>query len=186
MNHIQQSAYIPKWARYFTAIVFIAAMFMRNDILLRASTYSPHDAGLFFRTVKYLLGGKWLGPYDNLTLAKGPLLSFLAAGANVLGIPYKPMEFMIYLLICLVVVVLVFRLSQSAVLMVALFFFLAFNSSSWSVFGLVFMREPLYLLTSLAVFGLTFWSLWLAGDFRQRLLFGVGSGVAFGLFWLTR
>jgi hypothetical protein len=167
-------------------ILFTLAFFMRNQILMKASTYSPHDAGLFFRTVRNLLEGLWLGPFDNLTLAKGPLLSLLAAFAHLLGFPYKPLEFFLYLCICLWFALFINRCTRSEWLAIGLFFALAFNPVSWSSYNMIFMREPLYMITSLAVFVACAWAFWGERTNRKTVWFGMALGLSFAMFWLTR
>jgi len=46
-----------------------------------------HDDRLFVSLAEHLVNGRWLGPYDQFTLAKGPMLSFFIVAAFKLGVP---------------------------------------------------------------------------------------------------
>src|ERR1700681_4912126 len=46
----------------------------------------PHDDTLFVKLGRYLAEGKWLGPFDQSTLMKGPGYPLFLALANWLGI----------------------------------------------------------------------------------------------------
>src|SRR6187551_309183 len=48
---------------------------------------SFHDDLLFVRLAEFISDGRWLGPYDQYTLAKGPMYSFFIAAAFKLGVP---------------------------------------------------------------------------------------------------
>lgn len=167
-------------------IIFISALFFRHEISILALTDAGHDDALFFRGMEHLLTGTWLGPYDQLTLSKGPMLSIIATMATIIGIPWKMLEFLIYLLACLLYSMLILRVTRSKILMLMLFMALAWNPVFWSGQALRFMREPLYLSFSMMVVSLLAWALWISPDSRHRLLIALGSGMMFGLFWLTR
>src|SRR5215210_6932428 len=47
---------------------------------------APHDDGLYMSLGQYLAEGKWLGPFDQFTLMKGPGYPAFLAVANWLGI----------------------------------------------------------------------------------------------------
>lgn len=46
-----------------------------------------HDDRLFIELAQHLIRGEWLGPYHELTLAKGPFYSLFIAAAFSLGVP---------------------------------------------------------------------------------------------------
>lgn len=54
---------------------------------LEASPISRHDDDLFVSLASHIAAGQWLGPYNELTLAKGPLLPALMGRAMALGWP---------------------------------------------------------------------------------------------------
>jgi len=184
MINVNQHKECPTWAKWALFILFLIALFFRHNISIMA-IFAPHDDGLFFRGLEHLLSGNWLGPYDQLTLAKGPMLSLFASMTAALGIPFKTFEFFLYLLVCILFSVLAFRLTRSVGFMLLLFTLLAFNSVFWNINMLRFMREPVYLSLSMAVVGGLVWALWLS-EARQRLFVAGGLGLLLGMFWLTR
>ena len=58
---------------------------------------SAIDSGLFLHLANYLNHGKWLGPFNYLTLAKGPSYPALIAACARLHIPLKVAEQLTYL-----------------------------------------------------------------------------------------
>jgi len=53
------------------------------------AVYAPHDHLLYTKEAFFLLTGGWLGPYDNCTLLKNPLLAYLLAFARWTGFTYR-------------------------------------------------------------------------------------------------
>ncbi|HVT71769.1 MAG TPA: hypothetical protein VHD61_01425 [Lacunisphaera sp.] len=49
--------------------------------------FAEYDDMLFLRLAHHLLRGEWLGPYSQLTLAKGPMYSLFIAGVFLTGVP---------------------------------------------------------------------------------------------------
>src|SRR5436309_3545317 len=50
--------------------------------------YAIHDDYLFVRQALSILEGRWLGPFDFLTLSKGPFFSMWLAAMHLLSLPY--------------------------------------------------------------------------------------------------
>ena len=55
-----------------------------------------HDDRLFVELAEHLVNGRWLGPYNQFTLAKGPMLSFFIAAAFKLGVPLLLAQQLLY------------------------------------------------------------------------------------------
>jgi hypothetical protein len=58
---------------------------------------APYDDRLFLRLATYLREGNWLGPYDQLTLAKGPFYPLFMAGTSWLRLPLTLAHNLVYL-----------------------------------------------------------------------------------------
>jgi hypothetical protein len=56
-----------------------------------------HDDRIFLQLATHLLEGKWLGPYDQLTLAKGPFYPLFMAGASKLHLPLTLAHNLLYI-----------------------------------------------------------------------------------------
>src|SRR5437879_2312228 len=70
---LRQTAHV----NYLTIALAAAciSVLLRNALPVLALGPAMHDDLLFVRLAEYLQGGRWLGAYDNLTLAKGAFYS---------------------------------------------------------------------------------------------------------------
>lgn len=147
-----------------------------------------HDDKLFVLLAEHILYGRWLGPYDQLTLAKGPLYSFFLAGNFWLGLPVLLTQQLLYLTACAAVVMALRPWLRTAGLRFTLFAALLLNPMSYDASNLTrLMRQSLY--TPLALFVLAGLLVLFARRHEpwRRLLLPAGfSGLAFGGFWITR
>jgi hypothetical protein len=80
------------------AAIAAVALVLHHDIGLFAIASADHDDALFFRIASEIQRGRWLGAYNQMTLAKGPMLSILVAGTSAVGAPIKSVEFVVYLM----------------------------------------------------------------------------------------
>ena len=78
--------------------VGILSLWVRGGFPLHAIGWAEADDALFIRLARSLALGQWLGPYDNLTLAKGPFYPAFIAMSALAGIPLKIAEHVIYLI----------------------------------------------------------------------------------------
>ncbi|MER2528799.1 MAG: hypothetical protein ABTR07_12795, partial [Candidatus Competibacter denitrificans] len=69
-------------------ILFILTkLWLVSDQGLVAFAHAAHDDLLFVRLANYLIQLEWLGPYNNLTLIKGPFYPLWIAITFLIGIP---------------------------------------------------------------------------------------------------
>jgi hypothetical protein len=179
-----------------SAVIILAAavsLWMRPAFPIYAMGFSVYDDFLFLRLADWVRQGEWLGPYDNLTHAKGVVYSIFIALSSFTGIPLKLAEHSVYLGCSLYFSLVVGRVFGSRSLIAALFVLLAFNPAIWApdVGGRV-VRENLYVSLGLWVVALAiraFLSDRLASA-RDELRRNGGAlatlGVVGALFWLTR
>jgi hypothetical protein len=66
--------------------------------------YTPHDDLLYLRLSHFVLIGEWLGPYNNLTLVKGPFYPIWIAATTLSGIPLFIAQHLLYILACYIFV----------------------------------------------------------------------------------
>jgi hypothetical protein len=150
---------------------------------------APHDDGLFLRLADWLRSGDWLGPYDTLTLAKGPMYPMFVAAVEWLQFPLKISEHAIYLVAAGVMAWVGFRLTRSAAVALFLFGALSLNPLMWTVELARTIRDGLYVGLSLGVVASGAWLFLVpSGDatVRPRTALAVLTGVAIGVYWLTR
>jgi hypothetical protein len=81
------------------AFVFACAakLWMASGQVQYALPADPYDDRLFLRLATFLLQGQWLGPYDQMTLAKGPFYPMFLAGASALGMQITVAQNLLYL-----------------------------------------------------------------------------------------
>ena len=73
----------------FYLVVAAASFALRHAIPVQAEAGAIHDDALFVRLATHVAAGDWLGPYDQLTLAKGAGYPVFIALAWLAGIPLK-------------------------------------------------------------------------------------------------
>ena len=174
-------------------LVFAASLWIRQAFPTFAIGDGTYDDLLFVRLADYLRQGRWLGPYDNLTLAKGAAYSGFILLNYVLGMPLKLAEHVVYLAASLYFSIVVASVLRSRASIVVLFVVLAFNPIFWApeIGGRV-VRENLYVSLTLWLVALCVAvcvqprAQSLAEDYRLKRVPLIGVGVVGALFWLTR
>ena len=173
--------------------IFLLSLWLRQAFPIFAIGPAGYDDLLFVRLAASLGAGQWLGPYDNLTMAKGAAYSFFLLANHVTGLPLKITEQIVYLLASLYFSTTIGTLFRSRAATLFCFAILAFNPVFWNPdAGGRVVREGLYLslsllliTTSIRVFVLKF-SASLKEDLRAKLPVLIGFGLAGGVYWLTR
>ncbi|MEO5676376.1 MAG: hypothetical protein ABIQ84_02420 [Usitatibacter sp.] len=174
-------------------LAFAASLWIRQAFPTFAIGDGTYDDLLFVRLADYLRQGRWLGPYDNLTLAKGAAYSGFILVNYVLGLPLKLGEHVVYLAASLYFSLVVGSVLRSRASTAVLFVVLAFNPIFWApeVGGRV-VRENLYVSLTLWLVALSVAvyveprAVSLAEDYRLKRVPLMGVGVVGALFWLTR
>lgn len=177
--------------RYWIIALFIAAcsLWLRSGFPLTAMPVYKHDDQLFVRLGHFLAAGQWLGPYDNLTLAKGMFYPMFIAAAFWASIPLKIAEHLFYLAACGLTAGVVRRSAGNMVSLV-LFALLAFNPVLWN-YGLArVLRQGVYLSVALLVVTLlvavSFPPAGTLRSWRRSGLLGMALGLSTTAYWLTR
>ena len=163
---------------------------MRAGFPVHAIVNMPHDDQLFIRLALYLRAGAWLGPYNNLTLAKGMFFPLFIATARSARIPLKIAEQIVYLGASSAAAGVVRKQATSNRLGLVLFALLAFNPVLWNVDLARVLRDGLYVGLSLAVVAMAaiivFPSHEISPFSIRTILQGVGFGFLCASFYLTR
>lgn len=84
-------------------LVAAASLWLRSGFPTRAIGGAIQDDALFVRLAGTIGQGRWLGPYDDLTLAKGVFYPFFILAAFAAGIPLNIAEHALYLAGCALV-----------------------------------------------------------------------------------
>jgi hypothetical protein len=172
-------------------VVFAATL---ASLILRARVpivffNSDYDDLLFMRSARHLAAGQWLGPFDKLTLVKGPAYPMFIAATNQAGLPLKLAEQATYLVACGVLALTLFVLLRRPVVAAAAYCFLALDPINDGLINAVVQRDGWYASLSLLVFGLSVLTLAaIVQRYRIRwtIVLALLSGLALGVFWLCR
>ncbi|MFM9926049.1 hypothetical protein VLK31_23870 [Variovorax sp. H27-G14] len=176
------------WVPYLLVACF--SLWLRQGFPVYAIGPATFDDALFVRTARHLADGQWLGPYDNLTLAKGMFYSLFINVSSTLGVGLKMGEHLVYLMVALFAAMAVGQRARSRPLAVVLFTALALNPVLWHPELARVIREGLYLSLSFATL-LLFYALQapIAGLRLSRmraLAMSTAAGLTLGAFWMTR
>ncbi len=152
------------------------------------ATYTPHDDYLFVKLAKHILSGTWLGPYDQVTLVKGPIYPLFIAAAHHTGMPLLLVQHLLYAAVCVVAIVALRPLIRAQWLLVLGFFFLLFNPFTYFYPGTGrAFRFGLSMPLVLALFS-CMGALLIRYKYSllNRTFWSVCAGVIFSLLWYTR
>jgi hypothetical protein len=93
---------------------------------------SPHDDGHFVHQARAILGGWWLGPFDVMTLSKGPGYPIWLAATSLAGIPLLLAQALLYGLACGIMVIALRPVLRGTWARLGIFAALLFNPASWA------------------------------------------------------
>jgi hypothetical protein len=149
---------------------------------------AEHDDQLFIDLANNLLGGRWLGHYNEYTLMKGPMYSIFIAGAFLLNVPLFTALQLVYASGCGLVVRAIRPLALHRWLRLALFTVLLFNPMTFeSMVNARILRQNfipgLVLLVVAGFVGLYIRHAW---PKRQLLPWALLAGTILPVFWMTR
>lgn len=181
---------LPLWARYFFVVLALAKLWLVSGttIFAIAASISMYDDRLFLYLAKTLLEGQWLGPYNNLILAKGPFYPIWIALTFLSGIPLLLAQHVLYIAACSLFVFAVRPVLVRPAMLVFVYAVLLFNPMSYDTMVMNrVMRESIYPALTLLVLAF-------AAGFINRYdrplkslaFWSAGTGLALAAFWLTR
>jgi hypothetical protein len=173
----------------FTLIFFsIVKLWLVDAQNLTAICNAEHDDRLFLNIAGSLLAGQWLGPFNDLTLAKGPFYPIWIAAVYKTGMPLLLSQNLLYIGACAIFVISAKPLLHDRVIILLTYMVLLFNPMSYTN-GVTtqVMREGIYpALTVLVISG----AIGLMTGYNRRLLnitfWAIGEGLFLSVFWLTR
>jgi hypothetical protein len=119
------------WGAVVVLTVIVAAVALRYwltaGLPITAHAHGTYDDALFIRLAQSFAAGDWLGEYDKLTLVKAPLYPLFIGANYLLGLQFKTMEHLLYILASLVFYFALVRASVNRYLALIPFLFLLFN-----------------------------------------------------------
>jgi len=152
------------------------------------ATYTPHDDYLFVKLAKHILSGEWLGPYNQVTLVKGPVYPLFIAAVHHTGLSLLFVQHLLYSMFCVLAIVAIRPLLKSRWLFMGIFVFLLFNPfmylypASGRAFRLG-LSMPLVLALFSCALGLLLRATY---SYKSKLLWTTATGLVFSLLWYTR
>ncbi len=169
------------------SLLVLAYLFLVTGSPLTIRGWSNHDDLHFLRMAYSLLRTGWFGPYDQMTLMKGPVYPMFIAANFVFGLPLLFTKQLAFVAGCIALAgTLTLYLPRAAALLC--FTVVLFHPITFTPEAFAGMRTEIYLAWTLMTI-----SGWLAlpvgaGRWTKRTIFGVGIavGIAFSTFWLTR
>jgi len=141
-----------------------------------------YDDQLFTRSAGHLLEGDWLGPYDMMTLSKGPTYPLFIAGAYQLNVPLKLAEHGLHLMAAGMLAWAVWRIFRLRTAALAAYVVVALNPAYLGSAASRVTREVIYGSLSLILLsGVLVFLTYVPALVRRGLLRAVPVGVAAGL-----
>jgi hypothetical protein len=158
-----------------------------QSLPLRIFADASHDDALFVKLAAFQLNGSWLGPYNVLTLIKGPMYALWIAWNWLVGFPLLTGQAILYLLACAWLSWQSRAWFRSPWPALCLFGVLLFNPVAFSSALLRACREGLYVSEILFMVALVVSLLALegpqAGKTRTR---SIALGMTIAFVWMTR
>jgi hypothetical protein len=174
------------WIWIVLAIGILIRLWLTESQSLFAIGNAGFDDRLFLELAKNILKGEWLGSYDALTLIKGPFFSLWVAFTYILKLPLLLSGQILYVLSCLLLVHSVKSIIGNKFLLLSLYFVLLFNPASFDASITRATREMIYPSLSILVVACSFGIFISTGNNDPTWYWGIGLGVTFGCFWITR
>lgn len=153
-----------------------------------AFSFAGYDDLWFLRKARSILEGQWLGPYDHLTLIKGPAYPLWIAFTSSLHLPLLFAQQVLYVIAAFVLVRAVAPFIRSPLWRLALFVVVAFNPMTFaddlpSIVSREHFTSSMALLIVAGAAGALFR---LARPTAEVLPWTILSGFAFAVFWHIR
>ena len=177
-----------RWWLWVAIALTLAKLWLTRAQPVFAIGTAAHDDRLFINLANALLSGDWLGPYNQLTLAKGPFYPLWLAFVFLLGVPLGLAQQLAYAGACAVIVRALAPLVTGGSARLAVYGILLWNPMSFeaSSLGRVLRQHistPLALLIIAALVALYARR---AGPGRRLAPWAAALGAAFAAFWMSR
>ena len=169
-------------------LVTVLKLWLTNSQTVFAIGPAFHDDQLFVKLAAHIINGEWLGPYDQFTLAKGPLFPLFIAAIFWIGLPLIFAQQLFYAGACTVLTVAMRPWLRHSAFRCGFYLLLLLNPISYDAANLTrLMRQNLYTpLALLTITGLVILFTRRRETVRRMLFPAALAGLSFGGFWLTR
>jgi len=166
----------------------ILKLWLTNGQPLFAFGFSTHDDQHFLNLAASILRGEWLGPYNNLTLAKGPFYPIWIAFVFALGIPLLLSQQLAYAGACALTVRALAPIVKNGWGRLGLYALLLWNPMSFEMQGSGrVLRQSIYVSLTLILFAAMIALYVRRGEsWRGLAPWAAILGLTWAAFWLTR
>jgi hypothetical protein len=175
-------------ARITIGLISILYLISLSGVPLTVRGWSNHDDLHFLRMANAFLATGWFGPYDHMTLIKGPTYPLFIALNYYLGLPLLLTSQLIYLAACIAMAWAISLHRVSSWLVMFLYAILILHPISFIHEMFAVLRTSLYL--SLTILWCATWiaipQLILQARTTAALLTAIASGFFFAAFWMLR
>ena len=172
-----------RWAVFF---VFFAYLILVNSLPVTITMWQGYDDALFIRLGRSIADGQWLGPYNELTLMKGPIYPIFLALVSCIGLSFATAQFVLHFIASLYFSHTVSRLfQQKGLAFWSTFIVLLLCPAIYTASGAV-IREFFYADLGLILFALGCRAFLQSFARRSDFAFAALAGGVFGAYWLTR
>jgi hypothetical protein len=174
--------------KQLTAVLGVCLLYVFTRVNTPITVLVPagHDDGLYMAIGRHLAEGRWLGPYDQFTLLKGPGYPLFLAAGHLLGLPVS-LSHAIFHCIAVVFFVAACRpLLKSDFWCAVLFVLLLWEPVLYTGSGLRVLRENIYGGQILLFLAAAICALFHDRSLKSRVAYGLIAGLLFGWAWLTR
>ncbi|MBF0466809.1 MAG: hypothetical protein HQK88_09705 [Nitrospirae bacterium] len=162
-------------------IIATVRLFLVSNMSIIAFGINNIDDALFVRLAANILGGLWLGPYNELTLIKGVFFPLFIAANFLIGLPLLLTQHLFYIFAGLVFSYTVYGITKNTVISAVVFAFYTFLPLlTYFEFTRV-IRDGIYVsevvLLFCSLFGMILY---------RNYKWAVFTGLSLSMFWFTR
>lgn len=153
-----------------------------------AISNAHHDDGLFMKLASHVVRGEWLGPYDQLTLSKGPAYPLFIATNFWVGLPLALTQQLLYVAGCAAIIWAIKPILQANWARLLAFSFLVFNPLTYEGENMTRVLRQ-HLTVPLALFvvaGVIAICLRRDAERSWRGFWAAAVGLSLGVFQMTR
>ncbi len=183
----------PPWSPALIVVVVAVAASVLSVALRQGVPLSSAgaivDDRLYVRIATFLVQGRWLGPFDQYTLLKGPAYPGFVASMFRWGVPLKVGEQLTYLLAAAALATCVWIVTRRTVLALVAYVVLALDPVNFAMYASRVTRDGWYSSLSLLLVATVFLAVNAAVTHVRLpwvIAFSVLAGLTGGAFWLCR
>ena len=177
-----------RWWWWAALLLTAFKLWLTRGQTVYAISPAAHDERLFLQLANHLVRGEWLGPYSQMTLAKGSFYSLFVALVFWIGLPLFFAQQLLYAGACAAFARACAPVIRSGGARFLVYAFLLWNPMTYEAptMGRV-MRQHVYIPLGILIFaGLVALYYRCGESFRRQAGWAAVLGFSLGGFWLTR